>query len=456
MSPRGETQGTTEQDMRHATLTRIVLVGTALCVGVAGSARAQDHHQPAFAFREQLTPFVEQIKEALGADHERFAVTLDELVDQETDERTLRAEIGFGFSGNEAGDFSGVGPGNDTLFKLAMGGELARGTFPSAFRLTADVNAQIRNNVFEQNVTRFRASYDYHHNDHIGYFSFIERYTDTFMSIESRYEIGAGVSFGVNLWPRWADEPARAALSHVRSGETDGFPCLVRRVERSFYPDTSRTPDPCARLSPATAAPARFGSPEVSPRPTASSIDALFGAIPDLARALTAKQALVSLRVGVGVFSEFENAVIETGVSVLEPGRSAQELMPRSVQVPGMHRYRFLLRPTIRIQPLSSVAVNFIPSFKLPISNPRKSFDGELAYRMDWFVRIDWRLGADSSGSDRVKLVVKLDYYKNMGPPLIPDALAAAAALEQVVYQRTVASKKHRVVSLYVALDMGS
>ena len=173
--------------MRHLTLTRIVLVGNALCVGVAGSARAQDHNQPAFAFREQLKPLVEQIKEALGTDHGRFTSTLDELVDQEAAERTLRAEIDFRFSGNEAGNFSGVGPGNDTLFKLAMGGELARGTFPSAFRLTADVDAQIRNNVFEQNVTRLRVSYDYHHNDHIGYFGFIERYTDNFMSIESRY-----------------------------------------------------------------------------------------------------------------------------------------------------------------------------------------------------------------------------------------------------------------------------
>lgn len=430
----------------------------ALCVGVgvAGSARAQDHDQPAFAFREQLKPFVEQVKAALGTDHERFTATLDELVDQETYERTLRAEIGFGFSGNEAGSFSGVGPGNDTLFKLAGHGELARGTFPSAFTLTADIDAQIRNNVFEQNVTRFRASYDYHQNDHIGYFGFVERYTDNFMSIESRYEIGAGVSFGITLWPRWADEPARAALRHVRSVGSGGFPCLVRRVERSFYPGKSGAPGPCASFPSAPSSTARSGSSEVLPRPTASSIAALFGAIPDLTRALTAKQALVSLRVGVGVFSEFENAVIETGVSAVKPGGGERELMPRGVQVPGMHRYRFLLWPTIRIQPLSSVAVNFVPSFKLPISNPRKFFDGELAYRMDWFVRIDWRLGREGSGADRITLVVRFDYYKNMGPPLIPEALVAAAALEQVVYDRTSASKKHRVVSLGIAIDLGS
>jgi len=197
--------------MRIAALTRIVLLGSALCHGVAGTAGAQDSAQPTFAFREQLTPFTDQVRQALGSDHARFTATLDELVDQEADQRALRAEVSFGFSANEAGDFSGVGPGNDTLFRLATTAELGRGTYPSAFRLTADVNAQMRNNVFEQNVTRLRASYDYQQNDRIGYFGFIQRYTDNFMSIESRYEIGAGVSFGIDLWPRWSDEPARAA-----------------------------------------------------------------------------------------------------------------------------------------------------------------------------------------------------------------------------------------------------
>jgi len=136
--------------MRIAALTRIVLLGSALCHGVAGTARAQDSAQPTFAFREQLTPFTDQVRQALGSDHARFTATLDELVDQEADQRALRAEVGFGFSANEAGDFSGVGPGNDTLFRLATSAELGRGTYPSAFRLTADVNAQMRNNVFEQ------------------------------------------------------------------------------------------------------------------------------------------------------------------------------------------------------------------------------------------------------------------------------------------------------------------
>jgi len=441
--------------MRIAALTRIVLLGSALCHGVAGTAGAQDSAQPTFAFREQLTPFTDQVRQALGSDHARFTATLDELVDQEADQRALRAEVSFGFSANEAGDFSGVGPGNDTLFRLATSAELGRGTYPSAFRLTADVNAQMRNNVFEQNVTRLRASYDYQQNDRIGYFGFVQRYTDNFMSIESRYEIGAGVSFGIDLWPRWSDEPARAALAHVESAGVEGFRCLVSRVETIFHPNRSRTPNSCGPL-PSGRSPVGSSSAGATPRPTATSFDNLYAALPDLGQALRAQQAIVSMKVGLGVFSEFENAVIKTGASAIQPSGSLQELAERSVQLPGRHRYRFLIWPTIRVAPLSSVSISFIPSFKLPISNPRKYFDGELAYRMDWFVRIDWRLGEEGTSADRIKLLVKFDYYKNMGPPLITDDLIAVAARENVVYARTVATKKHRVVLLGVGIDLGS
>jgi len=51
---------------------------------------------------------------------------------------------------------------------------------------------------------------------------------------------------------------------------------------------------------------------------------------------------------------------------------------------------------------------------------------------------------------------VKFDYYKNMGPPLITDDLIAVAARENVVYARTVATKKHRVILLGVGIDLGS
>ena len=180
-----------------------------------------------------------------------------------------------------------------------------------------------------------------------------------------------------------------------------------------------------------------------------------------LERGLAARQAMVSLSLGVGVFSEFENALIETPVSPLDPvtggpAASAVLLPPRYLRVPGRHRYRFLLWPTIAMRPLTSLSIEFIPSFKLPISSPRRLPDGLLAYRMDWFARIDWRPRRDDSLAGRTKLFVKFDYYKNPGPPVVAEALPPDAALEPLFYHRFGASKKHRFVSLGISFDLGS
>jgi len=446
-------------------------------LGVAGSARAQSRPR-AFALHEQLTPFTDQIMAVLGSDYERFRETLSELVDQEARQRALRGEIGVSFNGSEAGNSSGVDAGNDTLFTLRTSGEISRGTFPSQLRVLLDVHAQFQNNTLEQDLTRLRVSYDYQQHDHVGAFAFFQRYSDDRMSIESRYEIGAGVSVGIDLWPRRSDEQSARALAHLVSKDTGSFGCTVHRLQKAFHPVTTHTAGDCP-ASPSSSLPSG-PSPGAGLGPTATAFDDIYTTLPHLQRALVAEESWVSLGLGIGVFSEFENALIETRVSEFEPeaflppvpgsipevgdpdiplselSLFVRELAPRNIRIPAMHRYRLLLRPTIRVQPLSTVSVSFIPSFKLPISNPRKFFDGELAYRMDWFVRIDWGLSADATGAERVKLFVKLDYFKNMAPPLIPEDLVAEAALEHVILHRTIASKKHRVVSLGVAIGLGS
>ncbi len=461
--------------MRLTPACGIALLGCALSLGGGGPARAQSRPD-VFALHEQLTPFTDQVKTVLDSDYARFRETLRELVHQEARQRGLRGEIGFSFSGSEAGDFSGVDAGNDSLFTIRAAGELIRGTYPSQLRVLADAHGLIRNNTLEQDLTRLRLSYGYQQNDHVGAFAFVQRYTDDFMSIESRYELGAGVSFGVDLGRRRSDERRARALAHLRSEGTGGFGCAVHLLRERFHPGTASDPGGCRSLS---NGPTSGPSSVTGPSPTPTAFDGLHTALPHLHRALVAQEAWVSLRLGIGVFSEFESALIETRVSEFEPAAFlppapgmtpemgdpdiplselplfVRELTPRNVRIPAMQRYRLLLRPTIRVQPLSMVSINFVPTFKLPISNPRKYFDGELAYRMDWFVRIDWGLSENRTGDERIKLFVKLDYFKNMAPPFISDELVAEAALEHVIYHRTIATKKHRVVSLGVAIGLG-
>ena len=468
-------------------------------VSVAGEARAQEPEPApgrdgarALVFREQLAPFAGPARRILGSDWERFRATLDALAAQEARQRGLVGDVDFSFSADEIGDFGG-GPGNETLFGLRAGARLGGGGYRSRIGLLGDMRALIHDNVFEQDFSRVRLGYDHRRTDHLGAFAFIERYSDDAMSIASRYEIGGGVSMGVDLWPRRDDEAGARALAHLGSAGPGGFRCGVERLRAGFDPAGGAAPPPAcaptgtaagafpvagggaggnaatagapttsdgAGISAAAAAPAYRPAP-AGPRPAPDVFDGLLDVVDPLERGLAGRQAMVSLSLGIGVFSEFENALIETPVSLLDPATggpaaSAVLLPPRYLRVPGRHRYRFLLWPTIAMRPVTSLSIEFIPSFKLPISRPHRFSDGVLAYRMDWFVRIDWRPRRDDTFAGRAKLFVKFDYYKNQGPPVVAEALPPEAAADPLFYHRTGASKKHRFVSLGISFDLGS
>ena len=431
-----------------------------------GAARAQEPDAApgrdgarALVLREQLAPFAGPARRILGGDWDRFRSTLDALAAQEARQRGLVGDVDFSFSADETGDFGG-GPGNETLFGLRAGARLGGGGYRSRVRLLGDMRALIHDDVFEQDFSRVRLGYDHRRTDHLGAFAFIERYSDDAMSIASRYEIGGGVSFGVELWPRLDDVAGARALAHLASDGLSGFRCGVKRLRAGFAPVGGAAPPPACASSAPPADPAYRPAPG-DPRPALDVFDGLLDVVDPLERGLAGRQAMVSLSLGVGVFSEFENALIETRVSPLDPatgGPAASTVLlpPRYLRVPGRHRYRLLLWPTIAMRPLTSLSIEFIPSFKLPISSPRRLPDGLLAYRMDWFARIDWRPRRDDSLAGRTKLFVKFDYYKNPGPPVVAEAVPPEAALEPLFYHRTGASKKHRFVSLGLSLDLGA
>ncbi len=483
--------------MRVASGARGLLLVLAVLAVPVGAARGQEPDPApgrdgarALVFREQLAPFAGPARHILGEDYERFRGTLDVLAAQEARQRGLAGEVDFSFSADETGDFSG-GPGNETLFGLRAGARLGGGGYRSRVRLLGDMRALIHDDVFEQDFSRVRLGYDHRRTDHLGAFAFIERYSDDAMSITSRYEIGGGVSMGVDLWPRPDDEAGARALAHLAAAGPGGFRCGVERLRAGFDPAGGTAPSAaCVPLGAAPAASpvaggggnaAAAGAPTAvggrgngvasgapayrpaagDPRPDPQVFDGLLDVVDPLERGLGARQAMVSLSLGVGVFSEFENALIETEVSRLDsaagvPADPVVYLPPRYLRVPGRHRYRFLLWPTIAMRPLTSLSIEFIPSFKLPISSPRRLPDGLLAYRMDWFARIDWRPRRDDSLAGRTKLFVKFDYYKNPGPPVVAEALPPEAALDPLFYHRTGASKKHRFVSLGISLDLGA
>ena len=110
---------------------------------------------------------------------------------EEDRQRSLRADITFGLTGDETDSRS--------LFRLNTGIALARAAFPSELTVANRLALLLRDGEVQEDVTSLQISYDYHAGRHLEYFAFAERFADNFLSIQQRYEVGFGVRAGVTL-----------------------------------------------------------------------------------------------------------------------------------------------------------------------------------------------------------------------------------------------------------------
>lgn len=105
--------------------------------------------------------------------------------------------VSFGFSGNSS-DAS-------QLLKLNSHISFKRGTFPMEFSLDLNTETQVKDGVFNERLSDFLMTYDYYprfgnteKRKNQKAFVFLNRYSDAYLGIEEKYEIGIGGVY--NKW----------------------------------------------------------------------------------------------------------------------------------------------------------------------------------------------------------------------------------------------------------------
>jgi hypothetical protein len=107
--------------------------------------------------------------------------------------------VSFGFSGNSSNA--------NQLLKLNSNISFQQGTFPFEFSLNLKTETQLKNGVFDERLSDFLMTYDYYPN--VGHpekrinrkvFVFLNRYSDAYLGVEEKYEIGFGGA--LNKWGR--------------------------------------------------------------------------------------------------------------------------------------------------------------------------------------------------------------------------------------------------------------
>jgi len=306
----------------------------------------------------------------------------------------IQAEIdplSFSLSAGYVGDSSSA----RLVDKLDFGAGLAKGGYPDEFHFDFSSSNQLRRylNTGGSSVENFitlQASYERHLLPFFKFFGFMERFTDTYLNIQQRYEAGLGVK-------------GEAEFGLTRVGR-----------ERSQALEAYRS-----ALAEARATPAAAGLPG----------EALAADESRIRRALTAlkkKHAVLSLGLIVTVLAEVERAEIELGDGskrTLDPAR----------------RFRLSIRPGLTYVVAEGLSIKWKTYFKLPLfgSTRALAFDGRSVYdmRSDTLLTLRYDLPGAPAWARRISLIAEYKYFFDGAPPYIPNVQAAPRDHNSLVFK---------------------
>lgn len=343
-----------------------------------------------------------------------FWSALSFLRTEEEKQRSLKADIMFGLSGDEAGERS--------LFRLNTGISLSRGVYPSELSVVSRFLLQVRDKQLQEEVTSFAITYDYHVSHTLQVFAFAERFTDSFLSIQNRYEIGIGgrigKDFGFVGTPRMAE-----AVATVNRHMKDVQSLLASAPRR----DAAPLPDYAAFER------------------AAHNLDHVV------------KDTYSRLFVGIAasVFSELERAEMDTVTVPIAGSSSAADQVRSKALLESDQRYRLSIRPTLKFRPTPTVSFIVFPYFKLPLDGPHKvntPSGRRLDYRRDVLSEMTWSVRQDQTGLENVDVIITVNHFFDNVPPALSQAAINAAAASGRRFLKLEAERAHRLVALTLRL----
>lgn len=341
---------------------------------------------------------------------------IDFLKEYEKEVRPLNLSVHVAFDGNKAGE--------EDLYKLGLKTEMNYDTFPRAFRFQAGINVQLKNSKFQENVTTMLVNYDYHVFPWLETYGFVERFSDSYLSIQQRYEIGGGIKFELDLLtPEWKK---KSKIYKYASAAFDDF--------ESHIHDDNKIADKKLLLN---------------------QLNTLKLEGTRITETLKKKYAWLSLGMAVTLFSEIEHTEIETYIDdiVQENGLNVvrEKQNTEKFTIDNKQRFRIVLRPSIVIRPWNYLTLEVMHYLKLPLGSPTK-IGGQLDYRTDSSACIKLVLPVAPNWTKEVSLNFGYHRSYNNIPAQIPQSTIDDYLALQKSLRKTVAEKTHEQFILSLAI----
>lgn len=285
----------------------------------------------------------------------------------------LKISATAGFSGHEAGE--------NNLYQLGLGVGVTKEMYPGEFQFRTTTSLVIQDSKLQENVTTLNLSYEHYLAPWLEAYGFLERFSNTFLGLQYRYETGGGFKAEYNVQPgKWEN------ISDTSGRTFEKYRRLLTDLERLTKKKTDDgDEDAAAHIAALSAQLAHLEKQEAG-----------------VMEAARKDHALLTLGMAVSLFAELEkpaNAVI------LDPAEALNE----------QEKFRIAFRPSFVFRPSNLIALSGHFYYKYPLFK-REAPDDPLQYRTDMIFRAALNLAGDASWTKSAALIFEYRRHYDNNP----------------------------------------
>ena len=373
----------------------LVLIGVPIDVHSQADRKVEDVLEKYDILNPKLVRTYETSRDTIRAHKiamETIWKSISELRNEINRQSVLRGSANMGFFADHS-DLQ-----NDQRLQLAF--SIQRGSYPGEFELASDLILDYKQGKLSEKVSTVSLSYDYNLKYWLESFVFVQRFSDTYLSIDQRYEVGAGIIFG-----NWLKKADLRKESEIKL-KSEHYPTDTASVKAtSWYRIYEK------RMKPTYKQDFLAG--------IASDFSSIESTIEDAVNSQYKQNSWIRPALLLGVLAEIEQPAILSADSCLHNGEWIKFDTTR-ISKPFDSRtvWRIYMRPTLELRPTKDWRIRVNPYWKvrLPLLNKNLSGSEVEDYRWDIYVTNTVKIplkGLQRNKSIDIGMTYRFHYDKN-------------------------------------------
>jgi len=408
------------------------LLAALLILAAAGTpARAQDLSGPL----DKLARLMDTVKNAEGktlrlsgnADVAAFLRAVADL--QKIDQRlgTMRATFSFGYSGDRSYSGDDI---RDSNHLVNVDTNIVKDRYPSALKFRTSTKLLLSRGSLQNESSTILLSLNHYLEPWLETYVFTEKFSDSFMSIKQRYEMGAGLKLEFNVDPIRSD-PALDPIRTLDALTPAGAAVPPRALRRTLELAEKRFMDDFPSLEEG------FFRAIKAAGVSAEDVTAIFSCLESMERAyrridtaLVKNRSWLNVGIAFSAFSEVEQDEL-TPYYLTASGSKVS----KSYLLDPEQRFRFVIRPSLEWFIADGVDLTSMFYVKLPLGPPytkliilnadnpsqkTRSYD----WRADSTTDLRFALGRNTSWGGDISVTLEYQYHFDNAPPGLPESLS--------------------------------